>query len=139
VLQRLTEFSIKSGLVTRAEIESGKPAPGSSKATPPVTRQRGGVALIRASARRPVEVSPRFKVGQQVRARNINPVGHTRLPRYARRSPGSSIAITARVPVPDTTRISLERNAARLFVRFSAANCGATRHCAGCRLSRFVR
>ena len=25
-----------------------------------------------------------FKAGQSVRARNINPLGHTRLPRYAR-------------------------------------------------------
>jgi nitrile hydratase len=29
-------------------------------------------------------VAPRFQTGQRVRARNINPVGHTRLPRYAR-------------------------------------------------------
>jgi nitrile hydratase len=29
-------------------------------------------------------ILPQFKVGQRVRARNINPVGHTRLPRYAR-------------------------------------------------------
>jgi nitrile hydratase len=29
-------------------------------------------------------IKPRFKVGQRVRARNINPSGHTRLPRYAR-------------------------------------------------------
>jgi nitrile hydratase len=45
-------------------------------------------ATIRASARRPDAVAPRFKVGQQVRARNINPVGHTRLPRYARAKSG---------------------------------------------------
>jgi nitrile hydratase len=31
-----------------------------------------------------VPVKPRFKVGQHVRARNIHPLGHTRLPRYAR-------------------------------------------------------
>jgi nitrile hydratase len=30
------------------------------------------------------EVAPRYRVGNQVRTRNINPVGHTRLPRYAR-------------------------------------------------------
>jgi nitrile hydratase len=41
-------------------------------------------ALIRGSTRRPIAVAPRFAVGQHVRARNINPVGHTRLPRYAR-------------------------------------------------------
>ena len=33
-------------------------------------------------------VAPRFAVGQRVRARNINPLGHTRLPRYARAKSG---------------------------------------------------
>ena len=38
---------------------------------------------------RDVRVVPFFKVGQRVRARNINPVGHTRLPRYARGKMGT--------------------------------------------------
>jgi len=33
---------------------------------------------------RDVSVSPRFHAGQRVRARNMHPIGHTRLPRYAR-------------------------------------------------------
>lgn len=37
-----------------------------------------------ASARAPVTTPPRFRAGETVRARNINPVGHTRLPRYVR-------------------------------------------------------
>ncbi len=36
------------------------------------------------SPQRETEASPRFRVGDQVRARNINPSGHTRLPRYIR-------------------------------------------------------
>ena len=35
-------------------------------------------------ARRDVPATASFRVGQRVRARNIHPVGHTRLPRYAR-------------------------------------------------------
>lgn len=31
-----------------------------------------------------VDIPPRFAIGDRVRARDINPVGHTRLPRYAR-------------------------------------------------------
>ncbi len=91
-------ISIKTGLVTRAEVESGKPAPGSSKATPPVTAANAeAAALIRGSTRRLIAVTPRFAVGQHVRARNINPVGHTRLPAAMAHgpSPASSIAITA--------------------------------------------
>ncbi len=37
-----------------------------------------------SSARVDVEVAPRFKVGDKIVARNINPVTHTRLPRYIR-------------------------------------------------------
>ena len=40
-----------------------------------------------ASSREPA-IQPRFAVGQQVRARNIHPTGHTRLPRYARGKAG---------------------------------------------------
>ena len=80
-LAGLTELTIRGGLATRAEIETGKPAPGTSKAIPPLTVANAGVSPTRASARRPLAVSPRFAVGQHVRARNINPVGHTRLPR----------------------------------------------------------
>ena len=38
-----------------------------------------------ASTRRAAEaVAPRFKAGDRVVARNMNPIGHTRLPRYVR-------------------------------------------------------
>ena len=38
--------------------------------------------LAGASARVAVEVAPRFKVGDRITVRNINPRGHTRMPRY---------------------------------------------------------
>ena len=83
--ERLRELLVKTGLVTREEIESGKPAPGSPKATPPLTADKVP-AMLRSgeAASRKVPITPRFKAGQRVRARNINPTGHTRLPRYAR-------------------------------------------------------
>ena len=31
-----------------------------------------------------IETPPLFAIGQRVRARNINPTGHTRVPRYVR-------------------------------------------------------
>ena len=36
------------------------------------------------TARVDKEIVPSFKVGELIRARNINPPGHTRLPRYVR-------------------------------------------------------
>jgi nitrile hydratase beta subunit len=81
----LVELSVKSDLVTRAEIESGRPAEGSIKATPPLTADQVALTLSKGGpASRNVAVDPRFQVGQRVRARNIHPPGHTRLPRYAR-------------------------------------------------------
>ena len=81
----LVELMVQSGLTTRAEIESGVPAAGSTKAVPAMTVDK---ALARVTtggpASRDLDVAARFQAGQRVRARNIHPVGHTRLPRYAR-------------------------------------------------------
>jgi nitrile hydratase subunit beta len=114
--------SIKSGLVTRAEVESGMPASGSSKATPPITAANVEAAtLIRASARRPDAVVPHFAVGQRVRARNMNPVGHTRLPRYARAKSGTIERDHGVFLFPDTNAHFLGEKPQHVYsVRFSA-------------------
>jgi len=43
-----------------------------------------GLIATGASARMADEVSPRFRPGDRVSVRNLNPATHTRLPRYAR-------------------------------------------------------
>ncbi len=95
-LEKLLE---DKGLLTRAEIEArvagGSPAPGSA-ARPPVGK---GLRVLDASnvervlrhgrnARVDENVPARFKTGDSVVTRNINPLGHTRLPRYARAKRG---------------------------------------------------
>jgi nitrile hydratase len=82
---RLLSQVVQYGLVTNEEMESGKAAPGSTKASPALSLSTSTRWLNRgiASSQDP-KVRPLFKVGQRVRARNINPSGHTRLPRYAR-------------------------------------------------------
>lgn len=49
-------------------------------------RARDVQAVLRkgSSARMPDQITARFKPGQRVLARNINPLGHTRIPRYVR-------------------------------------------------------
>lgn len=87
---RLVELLVKTGMVSRQEVETGRPAPGSPKLTPPLTTELvPSVALNRniQSSHEP-SVRPQFKAGQRVRTRNINPIGHTRLPRYARDKTG---------------------------------------------------
>jgi len=79
------QLLVNHGLVTPMELASGKPDPGSTKAIPALTAAAVANRLGRGipSSQDPA-VRPQFKVGQRVRARNMNPVGHTRLPRYAR-------------------------------------------------------
>ena len=75
----------EAGLVTPAEVESGRPAPASAKAIPPLRAEQVPAVLAKGGpATRDVPVVARFKAGDRVRAKNIHPTGHTRLPRYAR-------------------------------------------------------
>jgi nitrile hydratase beta subunit len=117
-----TELLIKSGLVTRAEIESGKPAPGSPKAIPALTAEKVPQLVAKGNpARRDVSVQARFQVGQQVRARNMNPVGHTRLPRYARGKLGTIESDHGVFVFPDTNAHFLGEKPQRVYaVRFAA-------------------
>ena len=119
---RLIELLFKTGLVTHAEIESGRPAPGSSKATPPLTADKVSSMLrTGAAASRDVSVAPRFRVGQRVRARNLHPVGHTRLPRYARGKLGTIDRDHGVYVFPDTNSQFLGENPQHVYsVRFPA-------------------
>src|SRR5260370_2752902 len=79
------------------------PAPGAAKATPPLTPEKIPATLPnRIHAHRDVPGVPRFHVGQRVRARNIHPVGHTRLPRYARGKLGMVLPDHGDAAFPDT-------------------------------------
>ena len=85
----LEEQMIEAGLVTRAEIESGRPAAGAPRASPPLAAADVAAALARGNpTARDVRQPARFKPGEPIRTRNLHPVGHTRLPRYARGRPG---------------------------------------------------
>lgn len=79
------KLAVIHGLVTSKELETGAPDPGSERATPALTAAVAAQRLGRGipSSHDP-GVPPQFEVGQRVRARNMNPTGHTRLPRYAR-------------------------------------------------------
>lgn len=55
-----------------------------------------------ASARVAEDVAPRFKVGDLVRARTMNPTTHTRLPRYVRGKTGTVVIDHGVFVTPDT-------------------------------------
>lgn len=70
-----------------ARVERGEPTAGVPAPLQDGALRAGGVARMlgkRRGARLDDPVPPRFQVGQAVVARNLHPVGHTRLPRYVR-------------------------------------------------------
>jgi nitrile hydratase len=99
----LEALLVDTGLVTAEELASGRPAPGSVKASPPLAAEQVAESLARGGPTlRPADRSPRFRLGDTVRTRNINPSTHTRLPRYARARQGVITALHGAHVFPDT-------------------------------------
>lgn len=112
----------ESGLATEVELESGRPSLGTVKAAPALTYEKvAEVVAARGTFERPVNTPPRFAVGERVRAKKINPTGHTRLPRYARGNLGVVDRIHGAHVFPDTNAHFRGENPQHLYsVRFSA-------------------
>lgn len=112
---------VQYGFVTPEELQRGKASAGSAKATPALT-----VAMARSYARnlpsaKDPSIKPRFQVGQRVRGRNINPTGHTRIPRYARGKTGEIVRDHGVHDFPDTSAAGLGAKRQHLYsVRFTA-------------------
>ncbi len=70
---------LAGGLIAGSEVESGRPDPGESspELLPPEDGSLGFALLD-------LDVRARFAPGDRVRARNLNPRGHNRLPRYVK-------------------------------------------------------
>jgi nitrile hydratase subunit beta len=116
------ELMIKAGLVSRAEVESGTPAPGSPRMNPALTAAEVPATVASgAPASRNVPASPHFRPGQRVRARNMHPVGHTRLPRYARGKIGTIDRDHGVFVFPDSNARALGEKPQHVYsVRFAA-------------------
>jgi nitrile hydratase subunit beta len=121
-LQINEQLLVKHGLVTPTELAAGVPEPGSAKATPTLTQAVAARHFGRGipSSDDP-ETPPHFEVGQSVRARNINPTGHTRLPRYARGKVGAITRDHGVYTFPDTNaHFQGEKRQHVYSVRFTA-------------------
>jgi nitrile hydratase len=90
----LVDRLVAEKLLTQAELDSGRADPSSPTFTPRVTPANVAEQLARRTSLRrdDLQIQSRFKVGQGVRARNLNPIGHTRLPRYVRGHRGTIVA-----------------------------------------------
>src|SRR5262249_3663644 len=95
---------LELGLVSAEEIaagralEPGKPLPRGTLAAADVAR-----VLKRGCFERKPAAPPRFSTGARVRARNIHPKAHTRLPRYARGHVGCIDRLEGCHVFPDAT------------------------------------
>jgi nitrile hydratase len=112
----------KTGMVTPAELESGK-AMGTAAGKWHVVSAVEVATWITpdAGAGTKLTATARFQAGHRIRARNMNPVEHTRLPRYARGKIGT-IARDRGVDVfPDTVAQGLGDKPQHVYsVRFTA-------------------
>jgi nitrile hydratase subunit beta len=116
----LTDSGIVSGdeIAARAARLSGREADEPPPAEPhKPTMASGGPGNLRT-----LEVPPAFAVGDAVRTRDLDPVGHTRLPRYVRRRTGTVAAIRPAQVFPDRAAHFLGEDPQHVYsVEFSSA------------------
>ncbi|WP_426512708.1 nitrile hydratase subunit beta [Dactylosporangium sp. McL0621] len=95
---------------------------GERVAEPPIPAPaRPGYAPSGPGSLRSVDTAPIFSAGQRVRARNLSPPGHTRLPRYLRGHAGVVELVQPASVLPDTNAHFLGENPQHVYsVRFDA-------------------
>ena len=84
-LAGLEQLMEERGLVSRQEIESGRVMLPPRRDVHALARENvAAVPRKGGPTERAAPAEPSFAIGDRVRARNIHPRGHTRLPRYVR-------------------------------------------------------
>jgi nitrile hydratase beta subunit len=116
----LQTLLVEQGLVAAEELATGRATTKASEtalgASDVAARMRG-----RLTARVAADVPPKFNPGESVVARRINPVGHTRLPRYVRGRCGTIHLDHGVFTFPDTNAMSRDRKPQHCYnVRFTA-------------------
>lgn len=117
----LETLLVEQGLVTAQELATGRGATTVGETA--VLRASDVAAMMRSrlSARVAADVPSKFKPGDRVVARRINPVGHTRLPRYVRGRRGTIHIDHGVFTFPDTNAMSRDPKPQHCYsVRFTA-------------------
>ena len=86
-LYALEQLTVEKGICSQADLDAlarGEDVALEKDMDPIPTEGILGFIATGASAERQIDTTAKFAVGDRVRAKNINPEGHTRLPRYVR-------------------------------------------------------
>lgn len=119
----LKKMLVSTGLATAEEIDAGELQVPPAPVPRILMADEVAAALLRGSpVSRPAETEAGFAVGDLVRARQINPLTHTRLPRYCRGKRGRIVAVHGAHVFPDANAIGLGEQPQWLYtVRFEAS------------------
>jgi nitrile hydratase len=112
---------VQAGLVSADELKAGRSLAPAAPVKRVIRAEDVAPMLARGGpATRPSDRPARFRVGDRVRARNIHPTGHTRLPRYARGKEGFVELAHGSHVFPDTNAHGRGENPQWLYtVRFT--------------------
>ncbi len=94
---------LEKGVITMEELAGNqKPVKASDDVSVLHQNMVQVVVMTGASARVDTDMPASFRAGDRIRAKNINPAGHTRLPRYVRGKTGTIVIDHGVFITPDT-------------------------------------
>lgn len=121
-IKGLERLLVEHGLVTSGELESGQSAgPALAVKNKPVAAAVPAMLGRGSRYDRPASSAALFKISEKVRTKQMNPTGHTRLPRYVRGRTGEIASIHGVHVFPDSNAVGKGEDAQWLYsVAFDA-------------------
>ncbi len=121
-LEGFSQLLVRHDFLSAEELATGRPDCGAARLTPALPPDEVPRFIRSGSpASRKASTPPRFRAGQSVCARNLNPTGHTRLPRYVRGKTGVVDRVHGVFVFPDTNAHFLGESPQHVYsVRFAA-------------------
>ena len=124
----ITQAYIAAGVFTQAELDDRvaqfRSNPNAALPQPknPEFAQRIAIEIFAPeSLRKVIDIQPAFDIGDTVKARNIHPAGHTRMPRYVRGKRGVVTQYYGIQDIDDTMPSGVQAQPQPLYsVRFDA-------------------
>ncbi|MEM6463822.1 MAG: nitrile hydratase subunit beta [Pseudomonadota bacterium] len=101
-IKALETLLVRHGLVTRQELQTGNAGDKAPKGLKPLAARDVSAVLARGGpCDREITAPARFRVGDRVMVRNINPAHHTRIPGYAKDKTGIVEEVAGTYVFPD--------------------------------------